>query len=166
MKTKTIPLLFLFIALILGGVFFLTRKVFTNKKDTSIRAKVVTPKSSVSEEVETEKWSSAVETEKYETFVPLISGETLISTLTIDLNNDGYDDDDRDFDDDDDILGKVTVDDIKKFGMIPEFIGRLPVLFTLDALDKDNSLPKTIVYSLNPKDTEALATLVFSFYED
>ena len=32
------------------------------------------------------------ESEKYETFVPLYSGETLISTLTIDINNDGYDD--------------------------------------------------------------------------
>lgn len=92
MKTKTISFLFLFIALILASVFFLSRKVFVGKKDTAIRAKVVTPKTAVSQEVESEKWSSAVETEKYETFVPLASGETLISTFTIDLNNDGYDD--------------------------------------------------------------------------
>lgn len=92
MKTKTISFLFSLIALILAGVFFLSRKVFVNKKDTAIRAKVVTPKSAVSQEVESEKWSSTVETEKYETFVPLASGETLISTFTIDLNNDGYDD--------------------------------------------------------------------------
>lgn len=36
-----------------------------------------------------------------------------------------------------DILHKVTVDDIKKFGMIPEFIGRLPIMFTLDGLSQD-----------------------------
>lgn len=27
--------------------------------------------------------------------------------------------------------------DLKKFGMIPEFLGRLPIIYTLDALDKD-----------------------------
>ena len=31
----------------------------------------------------------------------------------------------------------VTVEDIRKFGMIPEFIGRLPVIFTLNPLDED-----------------------------
>lgn len=35
------------------------------------------------------------------------------------------------------ILTHVTVEDIRKFGMIPEFIGRLPVIFTLDALTKE-----------------------------
>lgn len=35
------------------------------------------------------------------------------------------------------ILKEVTVEDIREFGMIPEFIGRLPVIYTLDALDKD-----------------------------
>ena len=37
----------------------------------------------------------------------------------------------------DNALSYVTADDIREFGMIPEFLGRLPVLFTLDALDKD-----------------------------
>lgn len=41
------------------------------------------------------------------------------------------------FDKEKDILSKVTVEDLKKFGMIPEFIGRLPVIYTLKALDKD-----------------------------
>lgn len=36
-----------------------------------------------------------------------------------------------------DILKEVTVDDIKKFGMIPEFVGRLPVIFTLEGLSKE-----------------------------
>ncbi len=35
------------------------------------------------------------------------------------------------------ILSKVTVEDLRKFGMIPEFIGRLPVIFTLQGLDED-----------------------------
>ena len=32
----------------------------------------------------------------------------------------------------------MTVEDIRKFGMIPEFIGRLPVIFTLDGLSKES----------------------------
>lgn len=35
------------------------------------------------------------------------------------------------------IHNQVTIEDLKKFGMIPEFIGRLPVIFTLDALSED-----------------------------
>jgi ATP-dependent Clp protease ATP-binding subunit ClpX len=35
------------------------------------------------------------------------------------------------------LLGKVTSDDLIEFGMIPEFIGRLPVLAPLDPLDED-----------------------------
>ena len=40
-------------------------------------------------------------------------------------------------DQDKDILSKVTVEDLRKFGMIPEFLGRLPIIFTLKGLDKD-----------------------------
>ncbi len=35
------------------------------------------------------------------------------------------------------LLQYVTVEDIRKFGMIPEFIGRLPIIFTLNALTKE-----------------------------
>ncbi len=35
------------------------------------------------------------------------------------------------------ILSHVKVEDIKKFGMIPEFVGRLPVLCPMEMLDKD-----------------------------
>ncbi len=35
------------------------------------------------------------------------------------------------------ILKKVTVEDIKKFGMIPEFVGRLPILCTMEGLGRD-----------------------------
>ncbi len=35
------------------------------------------------------------------------------------------------------MLQKVEVEDIRKFGMIPEFVGRLPMVFALEALDED-----------------------------
>ena len=35
------------------------------------------------------------------------------------------------------LLSKVTTEDLRNFGMIPEFIGRLPVIFTFEALDED-----------------------------
>ena len=41
------------------------------------------------------------------------------------------------YDEDENILQKVTVEDIRNFGMIPEFIGRLPILFSLEALTED-----------------------------
>ena len=41
------------------------------------------------------------------------------------------------YDNDENLLSKVTVEDVRKFGMIPEFLGRLPILFSLDALSED-----------------------------
>ena len=41
------------------------------------------------------------------------------------------------YDKDKNILSKVTVEDIKKFGMIPEFVGRLPILCPLEELTED-----------------------------
>ena len=41
------------------------------------------------------------------------------------------------YDEDPAILEKVTLDDIRAFGMIPEFIGRLPVIFTLQGLTQE-----------------------------
>ncbi len=41
------------------------------------------------------------------------------------------------YDDDENILAKATAEDLRKFGMIPEFIGRLPILFALDALSEE-----------------------------
>ena len=35
------------------------------------------------------------------------------------------------------LLSKVTTEDLRSFGMIPEFIGRLPVIFTLENLNTD-----------------------------
>ena len=41
------------------------------------------------------------------------------------------------YDHDPHLLQKVTVEDIRSFGMIPEFRGRLPIIFTLDGLSED-----------------------------
>ena len=41
------------------------------------------------------------------------------------------------FNGDKDLLSKVTTEDLRSFGMIPEFLGRLPIVFTLKGLDKD-----------------------------
>ena len=41
------------------------------------------------------------------------------------------------FDKEKDILEKVTTEDLRTFGMIPEFLGRLPIIFTLKGLDED-----------------------------
>ncbi len=41
------------------------------------------------------------------------------------------------FDNDPNILDKVTTEDLRNFGMIPEFLGRLPIILTLQGLDED-----------------------------
>lgn len=41
------------------------------------------------------------------------------------------------YDKDKNILSKVNIEDLKKFGMIPEFIGRLPIICTLESLNKE-----------------------------
>ena len=41
------------------------------------------------------------------------------------------------YDNEENLLRQATVEDVRKFGMIPEFIGRLPILFSLDALTED-----------------------------
>jgi ATP-dependent Clp protease ATP-binding subunit ClpX len=41
------------------------------------------------------------------------------------------------YDEDPNLLSKVTVDDLREYGMIPEFLGRLPILFSLEGLTKE-----------------------------
>ncbi len=41
------------------------------------------------------------------------------------------------YDKDYDILSKATAEDLREFGMIPEFLGRLPMIFSLKELDKE-----------------------------
>ena len=57
--------------------------------------------------------------------------ERLTKTASIGFNSELKDK----YDNDKNILSKVT--DIRKFGMIPEFIGRLPIIFTLEGLSRE-----------------------------
>lgn len=41
------------------------------------------------------------------------------------------------YDSDTNILSKVNIEDLRKYGMIPEFLGRLPILYTLEGLSKE-----------------------------
>ncbi len=41
------------------------------------------------------------------------------------------------YDNEKNLLQYVTVDDLREFGMIPEFLGRLPIVFTLQGLTKE-----------------------------
>ena len=41
------------------------------------------------------------------------------------------------YDEDKDILSKVTLEDLRVFGMVPEFLGRLPIVFTLQPLTEE-----------------------------
>ena len=59
--------------------------------------------------------------------------ERLTKTASIGFNSELRDK----YDKDKNILSKVTVEDIRKFGMIPEFIGRLPIIYTLEGLTKE-----------------------------
>lgn len=59
--------------------------------------------------------------------------ERLTKTASIGFNSELKDK----YDKDKNILSRVTVEDIKKFGMIPEFIGRLPIIYTLEGLTRE-----------------------------
>lgn len=41
------------------------------------------------------------------------------------------------YDNDPNIFQKVSVEDLREFGMIPEFIGRLPIIYSLEGLTKE-----------------------------
>lgn len=41
------------------------------------------------------------------------------------------------YDHDKDLFAKVETEDIREYGLIPEFIGRLPIVFSLEAMDED-----------------------------
>lgn len=56
------------------------------------------------------------------------------------------------YDDEPNLQTKVVVEDVRKYGMIPEFLGRLPVLFALEELSEDMlveilSKPKNAILS-------------------
>ncbi len=41
------------------------------------------------------------------------------------------------YDEDPNILQKVNLDDLREYGMIPEFLGRLPIMYSLEGLTKE-----------------------------
>ncbi|HEX7712896.1 MAG TPA: glucuronate isomerase [Bacillota bacterium] len=51
------------------------------------------------------------------------------------------------------------------FDTIGDFLPAQPLARFLDRLDKENHLPKTILYSLNPMDNEVLATVIGCFQD-
>jgi len=51
------------------------------------------------------------------------------------------------------------------FDSIGDFEIARPLSMFLDALDKDNKLPKTIIYNLNPRDNELIATMIGNFQD-
>ena len=94
MKTKSITLIFLIVALLLGAGFYASKKFITKSEKTVVRAKIVTPKGSqnADEDSDPEHLNSDFNTENFDTFIELLPSETLINSITIDFNNDGYDD--------------------------------------------------------------------------
>lgn len=94
MKTRSITLMFIIAAILLGAGFLASRKLITKSEKTSVRAKIVTPKGSqdTNTETDSEPLTSDFNSENFDTFITLLPSETLINTLTIDFNNDGYDD--------------------------------------------------------------------------
>ena len=86
--------MFIIIAILLGAGFFASKKFIRKSEKTSVRAKIVTPKGSqtTDTETDTDRGNSDFNSENFDTFIALRSNETLINTITIDFNNDGYDD--------------------------------------------------------------------------
>ena len=63
----------------------------------------------------------------------LIIKQRLNKTASIGFQADLHDK----YDNDPNLLQKVTLEDLRKFGMIPEFLGRMPVVFALHSLTED-----------------------------
>lgn len=64
--------------------------------------------------------------------------DTIIKTRLNKQSSIGFSADLKDkYDNDPNLLLKVAVEDLREFGMIPEFLGRLPIMFSLEGLTKD-----------------------------
>ena len=64
--------------------------------------------------------------------------EDIIKTRLNKSSSMGFNADLKDkYDDEKNIMSYVTVDDLREYGMIPEFLGRLPIIYSLDRLDED-----------------------------
>ena len=86
--------MFIIIAILLSAGFYASKKFITKSEKTAVRAKIVTPKGSAGSDTETDsdRVNSDFNTENFDTFIELLPSETLINTITLDFNNDGYDD--------------------------------------------------------------------------
>ncbi len=94
MKTKSITFLFIIVGLCLAAGFWASKKFIIRSENTVTRAKIITPKGPQEAEAENDldRTASGLNSENFDTFIPLLSSETLINSITIDFNNDGYDD--------------------------------------------------------------------------
>ncbi len=64
--------------------------------------------------------------------------DAIIKTRLNEKSSIGFDADLRDkYDNDPNLLQKVTLEDLREYGMIPEFLGRLPVVYALQELTKE-----------------------------
>ena len=63
--------------------------------------------------------------------------DTIIKSRLTKQSNIGFGGELKDkYDNDPDLYAKVTAEDLREFGMIPEFLGRLPIIYSLKELDK------------------------------
>ena len=75
--------------------------------------------------------------------------EKIIKTRLTKQSNIGFGGELKDkYDNDPNLLAKVTAEDLREYGMIPEFLGRLPVVYALQELDKE-ALVKVLVEPKN-----------------
>ena len=64
--------------------------------------------------------------------------EEIIKTRLNKSSSMGFNADLKDkYDDEKNIMSYVTLEDLREYGMIPEFLGRLPIIYSLDRLDED-----------------------------
>ena len=93
MKSKTVLILFFITALLLVALFFITKKIRFNRESEELtRAKVVPAVAADSSGVDSDSYTKFLQSENFETLVDLSPTETLISSQTMDLNDDGFDD--------------------------------------------------------------------------
>lgn len=94
MKSKSVVLMFVIIAILLGAGILASKKIIKQGEKVTSRAKIVTPKGSAddAEDTETDRQLSGFNSENFDTFIKLLPSETLINSITVDFNNDGYDD--------------------------------------------------------------------------
>ena len=93
MKTRFYIIIFSVIAVFIAGLFVFQRN---NKKETvelnQNRSKIVIPKTNQSENNVNEETEQSKSTESFNSFISLNPTETVISTISVDFNNDTYDD--------------------------------------------------------------------------